>query len=157
MLWEQNKGYYFLSCCTDVGNKVLDLCQRNIERNLLELDTTGNILVRELNWAKPCCTSSKQSSSCYYSISLTVFPFHILCLHLSVSSFYTVPMFHCVFALLPGGKYSWSEEDWKVLQNTTFILAADGTKISCTCLLSSKCCNVIHLYVLVIMCASSCL
>ena len=85
MLWEQNKGYYFLSCCTDVGNKVLDLCQRNIERNLLELDTTGNILVRELNWAKPCCTSSKQSSSCYYSISLTVFPFHILCLHLSVS------------------------------------------------------------------------
>jgi len=53
----------FLSCCTDVGNRVLDLCQRNIERNLLELDTTGNILVRELNWTKPCCTSSKQSST----------------------------------------------------------------------------------------------
>ena len=43
----------------DIGDKVLDLCQRNVERNLSELDVTGNVFVRELEWTKPCQSSSR--------------------------------------------------------------------------------------------------
>ena len=65
-------SYLYISCrkCTgkhfrgcnfpaDTGDKVLDLCQRNIERNLSELDVTGNVFVRELEWTKPYQSSSR--------------------------------------------------------------------------------------------------
>ena len=65
-------SYLYISCrkCTgkhfrgcnfpaDTGDEVLDLCQRNIERNLSELDVTGNVFVRELEWTKPYQSSSR--------------------------------------------------------------------------------------------------
>ena len=45
-----------LSCfylSADVGNKVLDICHRNVSRNLLDLELPGEIRVKELDWMKP--------------------------------------------------------------------------------------------------------
>ena len=72
-LGNTNKGCNFLPWCADVGYKVLNLCQHNIERNLPELDSTGNVIVRELDWTEPCFTSGKFSSlSTYYVCQLQI-------------------------------------------------------------------------------------
>ena len=65
----------------DIGDKVLDLCQRNIERNLSELDVTGNVFVRELEWTKPCQSSSRYPTGKEYTLLLMCAilpnPFHL--------------------------------------------------------------------------------
>ena len=37
----------------DVGSQVLDVCQRNVHRNLQGLELAGEISVKELDWRKP--------------------------------------------------------------------------------------------------------
>ena len=37
----------------DIGSQVLDICQRNVHRNLQDLDLAGEIHVKELDWRTP--------------------------------------------------------------------------------------------------------
>ena len=42
-----------MHCPADVGKKLLEMCQRNIQRNLADLNHTGSVIVRELDWREP--------------------------------------------------------------------------------------------------------
>ncbi|XP_065846751.1 methyltransferase-like protein 22 [Oscarella lobularis] len=53
--------YADLVFCTDVGDGVLSCCQRNVERNIGEIDA-GIIQVRALNWADPDAPEGSPSS-----------------------------------------------------------------------------------------------
>ncbi|XP_065827003.1 methyltransferase-like protein 22 [Oscarella lobularis] len=53
--------YADLVFCTDVGDGILSCCQRNVERNIGEIDA-GIIRVRALNWADPDAPEGSPSS-----------------------------------------------------------------------------------------------
>lgn len=44
---------YIYLILPDTGQKILELCQRNIERNVTEIECAGDVKVRDLNWLHP--------------------------------------------------------------------------------------------------------
>ena len=45
--------YPILFSFVDTGIRLLDICQHNIEQNLLLFDSSGEVCVKDLNWANP--------------------------------------------------------------------------------------------------------
>ena len=37
----------------DTGMPIMDICQRNVERNKLDIESHSEVIVRELNWHSP--------------------------------------------------------------------------------------------------------
>lgn len=43
----------------DVGTRILDICQRNVDRNNSDTEPHGDVLVRGLNWHTPFSSLGK--------------------------------------------------------------------------------------------------
>ena len=85
----------------DTGQKVLELCQRNIDGSVSDMERCGSIAVRELNWLHPFSTACEMIS--LYMWDAVAYWF--LC-------------------SAPG--FSWSQKDMEAVANVSFILASDG-------------------------------
>lgn len=84
----------------------MDICQRNVERNACNIEARGSVLIRHLNWHTP----------------FEVSPGNTSLLHVKLNGFY--------LDLLVEVNFQWQLSDMKQLEDTKYILAADGTYIN---------------------------
>lgn len=100
--------WYLTAVFTDTGKRLLDLCQKNVDRNV---EGYRNITVRELDWKKPFSETCKQQLESTFNLTIK-------------SHF------------IPATGYRWSQDDMASLSKVSFILASDGiisTYFLCAC------------------------